>query len=168
MRLGDTNGYPTCSGQSPHPFCISTHCLVPIPITTHLQKSTPFSCSSFLKLLVYRCSPWLARICQTYHADRSLSINQKPVGSDSTQDAGYQGPSQEPVQNLIAEATHHPPAELAPMLDTCPTPTPVGFSPHPHSSMAGHFSCSRLPRTCGLPDAPPTPASPFQQQPPTP
>lgn len=120
MRLGDTNGYPTCSGQSPPPFFASPLTVwCPSPLLHTSRNPRCFFSSSFLKLLVYRCSPWLARICQTYHADRSLSINQKPVGSDSTQDAGYQGPSQEPVQNLIAEATHHPPAELAPMLDTC-------------------------------------------------
>lgn len=89
---------PPVLASHPHPFCISTHCLVPTPITTHLQKSALFFCSSFLKPLVYRCSLWPVRICQTYRADRSLSVNQKPVGSDSTQDAGYWGSSQEPGQ----------------------------------------------------------------------
>lgn len=66
---------PPVLASHPHPFCISTHCLVPTPITTHLQKSTPFSCSSFLKPLVYRCSltvacqnmPDLPRRQDTFH-----------------------------------------------------------------------------------------------------
>lgn len=118
MKLGDTNGYPTCSGLSPPPFShlqslsgAHSHCHTPPEIQVIFLFLFPQA--SGLQMLTVACqnTPDLPRREETLPSSRSLWEGTAPRAQ------GTRAPLRKQIRALVAKATHHPPADLAPELD---------------------------------------------------
>lgn len=114
MRLGDTNGCPTCSDLSPPHFShlhsvsgAQSHCHTPPEI--HAIFLFLFPQDSGLQMLTVACQnmPDLPRRQETLPSSRSLWEGTAP----RTQ--GTRVPLRKQIRTLVAQATHHPPAELS-------------------------------------------------------
>lgn len=138
MRLGDTYGYPTCSGQSPSPFLhlhslSGAHSHYHTPPEIHAVFLFLFSQASGVQMLTHCGLPEYARpTAQTGHFPSSRIL----WGVTAPRAQGTGAPLRNRIRALVAKGTHHPSAELSPVLDTCPTPTPVGRLPSPPTPTA--------------------------------